>query len=215
MAAAILVACPECEKQVKVPEEVVGKRVRCKGCGEAFTVRAPGGKAAAKAPAAKGKAKADKPAPAKEPAATKGEEEEDSNPYGLTHLETGVRCPHCAQEMGEKDVVCLNCGYNTQTRSRSETKRTVTNTGTDQFMYLLPGFACCLGILALIGFDVWFWFGLASTWEGMDHSMENRSFSMGIRTWIVIMSLFGIYKLGRFAVNRLIINPVRPEREKF
>ena len=41
-------------------------------------------------------------------------------------LHLGFRCPECANEMeGPEAVVCLKCGYNTLTRQRIETRKTV------------------------------------------------------------------------------------------
>src|SRR5205085_6093737 len=38
MAATIVVACPNCQKQLKGPAEIQGKKVRCKSCGHTFSV---------------------------------------------------------------------------------------------------------------------------------------------------------------------------------
>ena len=35
----ILIVCPECGKQIKAPENVFGKKVRCKFCQAAFVAR--------------------------------------------------------------------------------------------------------------------------------------------------------------------------------
>jgi hypothetical protein len=37
----IEIPCPNCEKQLKVPEEVFGKKIKCKHCGEPFRVEDP------------------------------------------------------------------------------------------------------------------------------------------------------------------------------
>jgi hypothetical protein len=55
------VACPSCGERGKIPTSLVGQRIKCKKCGQAFNVVAPPGKAAAAAPA---QAPALDPAPA-------------------------------------------------------------------------------------------------------------------------------------------------------
>ncbi|MGE3805856.1 MAG: hypothetical protein AB7K24_14365 [Gemmataceae bacterium] len=158
------------------------------------------------------KAAADKPAVAAAPKLP-GEE---SNPYGLTNIEEGYRCPHCAKEMEEGDIVCLHCGYNTQTREHGKTKRVFDITSQDRFQWLLPGMLCVAAVLALIGFDIFFWIGLKSSWwDPMDEFMENKSFSMGLRVWELIFSLWLMWLAGKFAFNRLIVNPNPPEVERY
>src|SRR5262249_5449663 len=87
MASPSVVSCPQCQKQIKAPPELEGKKVRCKGCGNTFAIQA-------------------RPAPS--PARKADEEEEDSNPYGIRAEEEEIpRCPICAKEMESKDaVVC-------------------------------------------------------------------------------------------------------------
>src|SRR5260370_868806 len=51
-------------------------------------------------------------------------------------------------------VVCLHCGYNTMTRLRLSTRKVHDTTQGDYFLWLLPGFACALGVLFLVVFDV-------------------------------------------------------------
>ena len=41
MPATVDVSCPHCGKSLKVPAELAGKRVKCKGCDEVFAVPAP------------------------------------------------------------------------------------------------------------------------------------------------------------------------------
>src|SRR5262245_1003468 len=40
MATTITVTCPECQKQIKAPPEIVGKKIRCKGCEHTFIAKA-------------------------------------------------------------------------------------------------------------------------------------------------------------------------------
>jgi hypothetical protein len=63
---AVQTKCPECARALSVADELVGKKVRCKGCGASFVIRDP--KSAKSAAPAKGPAKAPAKSPAKAPA---------------------------------------------------------------------------------------------------------------------------------------------------
>src|SRR5262245_55958990 len=130
MADMITIICPECEKSIKAPESVVGKKIRCKGCGEIFT---------AKAPKSRGK-----PKPGKSKAKKGDEEDEGEGAYGITEEYLGARCPDCTEKMGEGDIICLNCGYNTVTRMKPQPRKVRETTGGDVFLWLLPGILCAL-----------------------------------------------------------------------
>ncbi len=140
--------------------------------------------------------------------------DDESNPYGVTDIDLARRCPYCAHEMDEEDVICLNCGYNTQTRKHHETQRTYANTSGEVFMWLLPGILCVLGIFALIGLDLFWWFGLQSNWWNTVDGWEVPNLSYGIRVWGVVVSLYFIYRQAKFAFQRLILHPTPPEEEK-
>jgi predicted Zn finger-like uncharacterized protein len=207
MPAAVVLSCPECDTKIKVRAELQGKRVRCKSCGHTFV--APAAKQGADRTAIKAKTP---PRPVRQP-----EEEEGTNPYGVTRLDMAPRCPHCAKEMESPDaIICLHCGYNTVTREWTRTKKTVETTGQDKFMWLLPGILCVLLIFFSIGFDVFFWFGLEGLWEYLREEWDpaGESLGWGLRVWMVVFSLFVIFYSGRFAIRRLILNPEPPEIEK-
>jgi hypothetical protein len=140
--------------------------------------------------------------------------DDESNPYGVTDIDLARRCPYCAHEMDEEDIICLNCGYNTQTRRHHETQRTYANTPGEVFMWLLPGILCVLGIFALIGLDLFWWFGLESTWWKAVDDWGVPNLSYGIRVWGVVASLYLIYRQAKFAFQRLILHPTPPEEEK-
>lgn len=200
MATPLVASCPECRKQIKASDELVGKKVRCKGCGHVFVIPAAG---AEKPKAAPAKAKA---------AAAAAEEEDGGNPYALANDadEQVARCPHCAKELDSPDAkICVNCGYNTVTRQRHETKKVVENSGGDQFMWLLPGLLAVAAILVLIVFDIVYVFLMGDWLRSMDLDLLATK---GFRLWVVIATLFAMFFLGKFGFQRLVLNPTPPER---
>jgi DNA-directed RNA polymerase subunit RPC12/RpoP len=185
MAIQIDIVCPECQKQMKAPEELQGKKIRCKECGHVFVVTA------------------------RKPHA----QEEDANPYGVVQDEEGVpRCPHCAQEMESAEaVICIHCGYNTATRQRVGTRKVIEHTPGDQFSWLLPGIVAALSILLLFGLDLFYCLAVPGLVENGDYEFIGYK---GFRLWFVIMSLFAMFFAGKFAWKRLVVQPTPPERIK-
>jgi hypothetical protein len=195
MATPIVVTCPECERRMKVPAEVRGKKIRCKACGGVFV---------AKGEPARG--------PARKPAA-EDEDEGEAKPYGVTTVDLTPRCPHCANEMEEGDIVCLHCGYNTRTRQHHRTKKAYDVTGGQMFLWLMPGILCVIAVILLITFDVLY---ATLVWGQLNKDDWYYFLGSGACTlWFIILSLFCIYKAGRFALKRLIFEPKPPEVEKF
>lgn len=218
---------------MKFPEEMAGKKVRCKGCGHVFRVeveeddddepvRKKPAKSKAKSsakdkptkkPAVKTKPDAKKPeTPKAKPKPSASDDDSDGNPYGLTDEYIGKRCPHCASPMGDDDVVCLECGYNTWTRERLTSKKVAERTFWDWMLWLFPAITAVVIILSLIGFDVWFVLSPADT--DPESFWANDNFRKGIKLWTVIGTMFVVVMSGIFAVKRLVLNPVPPEREK-
>lgn len=186
------VSCPECHKQIKVKPELQGKKVRCKGCSHVFVIPA---------------ANAAKPA-----AKASGMDEVESYGIAADKDEGVARCPHCAKELDKPDaVICLECGYNLQTRQRVATVKVEETTGGDRLMWLLPGFLCLAGIFLLIGFDLFYCLKLPGMLVKSDWSFITYG---GIRLWVVIFSIFIMLVLGRFAFRRLVLNPTPPEQER-
>ena len=199
MATTIIIVCPQCEKQVKGPADLEGKRVRCRTCGHTFTVQAsrPPQPSAEAAPT-KAKAKA-------RPAGPPPKEVEDQ-PYKVIDLDLTPRCPHCAAEMPSPDAfICLSCGYNSQTRERHETRRALETTGRERFVWLLPGILCAVAVLPLLGAIGYLWFGIPREPEETDGWLWAR-------VWGSVICGFGSWFLGRFAVWRLIQNSRPPEK---
>jgi DNA-directed RNA polymerase subunit M/transcription elongation factor TFIIS len=132
-----------------------------------------------------------------------------AGPYRLTSESEGVkRCPQCAFEMEEEAVICLQCGFNTKTRTRLATVRTFETTSTERLVWLMPGILCAVAVLLAIANIVFFWLvlpGLAQgDWWG----------HFSIQVWGSIIMAFIGYFCGRFAFKRLILHPHPPEKEK-
>src|SRR5262249_25990787 len=130
MADTIDVSCPSCDKKLKVPAHVAGKKIKCKGCGAVIAVPAEKPVAAASKPsppAEESGAKPTAPAPA---ASDRGkvtwddEADSDNKPMSVVHEDDNPRCPHCAQLLEPPDaIICIHCGFNNRTRIQVGTKK--------------------------------------------------------------------------------------------
>jgi len=187
MASPIDIACPACKKPMKAPAELQGKKVRCKGCNHVFAVAPPKSRAV--------------------------DDDDDPNPYGVIREDESIpRCPQCANLMQSAEaVLCLHCGFNLKTRQRLGTKKVIETSGQEHFAWLLPGILCVAGILALIGFDLFYCLAAPGMARNTDYEWLTYG---GFRLWVVIATLFGMAFLGKFAYQRLIVNPTPPEVEK-
>jgi DNA-directed RNA polymerase subunit RPC12/RpoP len=222
MASTVSVTCPECEKQIKAPAEIVGKKIRCKSCAHVFVAKADA-EPSKPAPAKGGKAPPAKAAPDKgitkapaKPAKPKDDEdEENANPYGVTTLDTTTRCPNCANEMeSEKAVVCLTCGYNTLTREQVRTRKVHDPTGGERFLWLLPGILSAIGVLLIIGNIIVNLIMVKNyTPDGEDSKLWEQAAGC-YAVWWTLGWLWVGYKATRFAIKRLIQEPTPPEVEK-
>lgn len=219
MSTTIPITCPQCETQLKGPADLVGKKIRCKSCAHVFVVSAPAPVAATPA-----KAKAKKP-PDDAPIAFKDEpsakpapvdDDDDKTPYGITAADVAHRCPRCAAEMSEGDRVCLECGYNTMTRTLTTSKKVYEQTGNDVFLWLLPGIGCVVAIVVLLILDVVVIVYTPSFVEYMQWAEpgEPWKYFNPISLWSCVVSMFFIVPSFMFAVNRLILHPKPPEVEK-
>jgi DNA-directed RNA polymerase subunit RPC12/RpoP len=215
--ATIAISCPKCEKQIKAPAELAGKKIRCMECKHVFVVKGPAGKPADKAAKPAGKAgkpadKAGKSGKAAAPAAPP--DDDDANPYSVTDHEFLPRCAYCAKEMEEEgQVVCLNCGYNHRTRERPAVAKTMEPTGGEWFIHLLPGIICALVVLSAIGGIVVIWTVFPRL--DVEHDAEWWNpvvFGLPGRIWNTVITLFIGFLCGRFAVKRLIFHTRPPER---
>jgi hypothetical protein len=216
MAENILITCPDCQKQLKGPAGLVGKKIKCKSCDHVFVVKAtPPGKAGAADKPAKKPAKAavqEKAAEAKpinmEPLLQMQKEEDDSkNPYKLTEISQSSRCPQCAADMEEGDIICLNCGYNTQTRQRVPTVMTYESTTMDWTLWLLPGILYTLVALAMVGAIVYIWVAISHYDKD-----ERVGWIFGLKVWGSVLAAFIGWFCLKFAFKRLILNYHPPEK---
>jgi DNA-directed RNA polymerase subunit RPC12/RpoP len=132
--------------------------------------------------------------------------EDNPNPYGVTTIDLRARCPNCANPLeSDEAVVCLHCGYNTSTRAAVKTKKTVETTRQDQFSWLLPGLLCLGGAVALVLTALFYTVALPAILG--DSFFVHES----LRMWTTIIILAVVWPLGRFALNRLVLNPTPPE----
>jgi len=205
---------------MKVPEDLAGKKIRCKECDATFTVEKPKSAAGKGKPAPKPKKKdgsGEKPAKAAAP--VDDDDDDGKNPYSLTDdKDKGARCPHCIKPMPATAKVCLNCGFNIVTRTRAERKAVYEPTGQEKFMWLLPGIACVITIIGLITTCIivfmktkdW----MEDSWFQQDDKSKGYVVKPGcFQLMNVMATAFFCYHLGRFAFKRLIKNYRPPERE--
>ena len=238
MATTFVIACPECSKQVRVSDEHVGKKIRCKGCEHVYPVTAPaeaaappvpkktqanqaGGPKTKAAPAGGPKTKA--AAPALRPEEDPDSPEYDPNKYTLAKTNDNMpRCPFCAKEMPSAEaLICLHCGYNTRTRQRPQVEQVYAPTAVEWFVWLLPGI---LTVLAMIGMLVWYLFfwdlivgWLEDSWfedeKGPPPTYIAAASPSMFRVYHALLIAFLYVPMVRFAYKRLIKNTRPPERK--
>lgn len=242
MADTVAVTCPHCTHAMTVPGTLAGKKIKCKKCNGIVPVPEAGGGGTLKfadEPPKPGKAKpvakAAKPvakaAPAKPEEATASRPapegfDEDGNPYGVTADDLDVpRCPFCAYELDPPDTkICFNCGFNLLERRRHESRKVYEHTTGDFVIYHLTTVLAFFVVFFLI-FLIVFCYIMMPTWfEGSIFEMDEINPDTqkkkmyappGVCTlWIVVPSLFGIWKAGKFAITKLIYRIKPPEKIK-
>jgi hypothetical protein len=147
------------------------------------------------------------PPPPPRPAFAGDEDDDDNpNPYGVTTPDLRPRCPSCANPLeSESDVICLYCGYNTQTRAGGATRKVIETTVETHFMWLMPGLLCVLGIVVLVILCLIYTVTMPAAMG--DSFLVHES----LRMWVVIIALAIMWGMGQFAFNRLVMNPTPPE----
>lgn len=206
----IKITCPECKKVIAVPPDLLGKKVRCKGCSKVF--------------------EAQKPAPAKETAKPAEVEkknqnigddpDDDGKAYGMHDLILAARCPNCAKELSSEDaVLCIFCGYNNLTRQIATTRKTYDITGSDVFIWNLPGIIGVIICLILLTFNIVYMIKIdewCSQEEGKSNSAPWYGFLAhgSIKLWLYIISSFILFRVGKFSFIRLVYENRPKEEEK-
>jgi hypothetical protein len=220
----ILITCAACGKQMKVPEHVAGKKIRCTGCRGVVPVPTGGGKAV--------DTRVTTAQIQKKIAAAKAEEEIARDPYGVIDESLKARCPFCAYELESDDArICLHCGYDMVKRGRVASKQVYERTTADFVMWHLPTAACILGVLAMIGGLLYYHYWLPDIVLGADDAKKlgddrwgyfdiddapfsARMFHWGIEVWLIVIFIFVSYKLLRFAFSRLFFHFLPEEKIK-
>jgi hypothetical protein len=182
---AIEIRCPNCEKPLKVPETVFGKKIKCKQCDHPFVVPDPTRliddeeEAARKKPAVKPskpggatvktkkeepkkeEPKKEEPKPAESTYKFQDEEDEGANPSPLAMVDEGQdipRCPHCAKELDPPDArVCVHCGFDNVTRTKAESKTVWEPDTNDWINHLGPGVIALIAFIGMLVLDIVCW----------------------------------------------------------
>jgi DNA-directed RNA polymerase subunit RPC12/RpoP len=212
MAGNVVITCPECEKRFKPKADVQGKKIKCPFCAHPFAVPAPRPVKAAKADKGKpdgAKASKPKPANAKPAPEAKNAEPEDEfgenpNPYDVKQVALVPRCPNCTAEMGEHDVICLECGYNTLTRQWGKTEKTLGITFERHIKYLAPAIGAATFAIGSIIFLLYYC--LVSPYH-VEKTMVEFTDHESIRMWTTVVFLAWTWGAGVFCFKKFIEKP--------
>lgn len=126
---AIKVRCGNCEAGFQAKDELAGRRVKCPKCKQPLTI--PAAKATS-GKATSGKVPAGKTAASKTPASKKPRPAPVAaaqNPlldlldeHQIKSVAQGPICDNCAAELFPGAIVCIECGYNTETGAQLQTE---------------------------------------------------------------------------------------------
>ena len=221
MTAPIEMKCPNCEKVLKVPPAVFGKRIKCRHCSHAFVVPDPAAKAARAA------AKPQPAGPAPPPAKSPFLDDDDEGPAKIEVISEGdedPRCPHCAQLLDPPDaIICIHCGFNNVTRAKASTRKVWAPTFEDWFMHLVPGIVALSICIALIVLNVICLTRMRDWLEGSFLEMDEKDAAGRKRFFvapgffialIMFFSLIIFIPAVKFAFRRLVKEYRPPEKIK-
>jgi hypothetical protein len=154
-------------------------------------------------------AASDPPPKAASPGKRPATPEDSGNPYKVSEeLELQRRCPQCAFDMEPDQIICLECGYNTETRARLSMVKTLETTKVDRTVWLMPGIACATAACVALAIIAFLWIGLprlaGDEWWG----------HFSIQIWGSVIFAFIGWTTGKFAYRRLVLNPIPPEKLK-
>jgi ribosomal protein L37E len=243
MPSVVEIPCPECEKTLKVPETVFGKKIKCKYCGHAFVVEDPaeGGQKKPTKPGVKPskpggaavKPKKEEPKPESKPAEPaapyKFQDDDDDegakpNPLGLIAEDEVARCPFCAKELDPPDAkVCLHCGFNNETRVRAESKKVWAPDASDWMNHLGPGIVALLLFIGLLVLDIVCWVNMRDWMTGTFLQKDDKDAQGEIAfyvkpgafiTFIIAATILPMIGTARFAIKRLFIENQPQEKVK-
>lgn len=242
MASVAEIPCPNCEKTLKVPDTVFGKKIKCKYCGHPFVVDDPDAdekpKKAAVKPSKPGgataKPKKEEPEPVPKPDAGPvpykfEDDDEDAmgakpNPLGVISEADVPRCPFCAVELDPPDAkVCLACGFNNLTRVRAETKKVWAPDSNDWINHLGPGVGALVICIALIVLDIVVMLNMREWLTGTFLEKEQlgadgqKAFFVRPSAFVTLIwaaTVMPIIGTGRFAIKRLFIDNKPSEKLK-
>jgi hypothetical protein len=217
---------------MRVPSDLEGKKIRCKGCEQILVVSAaraakPAAKPAAKAAKAADGAKPSPPPPAEKPKSPFLDEDDDDemnpNPMGVIKEDDVARCPHCAKELDPPDaIVCTNCGFNNKTREKFNTRKTIAPEANDWINHLGPGIIALVIAVGLIVTDILVLVNMKDWIAGSALELEDKDPVTGATRYIIkpgafiamiwAFSIVVIIPAGRFAFRRLALD-YKPEEK--
>lgn len=230
MATVSVIPCPSCEQTLKVPDSILGKKIKCKHCGHAFVAEAPAPAKGAKAAKVAKPTKPEEPPKPEASAPYKFQDDDDdensAKPVGVIVESDVPRCPHCAQELDPPDAkVCLHCGFNNLTRTQVESKKVWAPDASDWMNHLGPGVIALLIFVALVVLDIYCLLNMRAWMTGSFLESEQADPTDPSRkallvkpgafiTLIWAATIMPIIGTGRFAFKRLLIDNKPMERLK-
>lgn len=197
MPAPAIITCPLCEARFKGKPELAGKKIKCPSCAKPFVVP---NEEAPPPP---------KPKPKAPPVKNDMEAATDDAAYGVGVIDIAPRCPNCAKEMTSAEaVICIYCGYNTLTREIGRTKKLISVTPQEHFMYLLPSLIAA-GAFVLIVITMIFYNTVLASWLG--NTGWGWITHESLRMWSTMVVLAILWVIGTYLFHTLIMHPKPPD----